>query len=94
MDTRFRPQHGDAFTVWVNANPTHHGITFDEALAMNGLDPSESGQDPNPFPHITVRLSTATPRAANYFYTLHWRPVNGPIVSREYSEMKSGGSEY
>src|SRR2546423_11859100 len=36
--------------------------------------------DPNEAKHVTVRLSTPTLRAANSWYTLHWRPGGGSVV--------------
>ncbi|KAK3167547.1 hypothetical protein OEA41_010674 [Lepraria neglecta] len=91
----FRAQCEASFTAWINLHPTHNvqvggrnnwtqtAITFDEALVLNGLHGTTSQWDHNEVEHVTVRLSTPTLRAANSWYTLHWRPGGGSVVLQQ-----------
>ena len=44
------------------------------------MHPTSSVADPNRDPHVTIRLTNATLRAARQWYVLHWRPTAGASV--------------
>ena len=48
--------------------------------SSNGLHPTTSQNDPNPEPHVTVRLSNQELRQQNSWYIFHWRPNGGACV--------------
>ena len=55
----------------------------------NGLHPTTSTWDPNPVPHVTIRLSTPALRAQESWYVLHWRPNGQSRVAPQPDNKKS-----
>ncbi|KAJ8058230.1 hypothetical protein OCU04_012426 [Sclerotinia nivalis] len=55
-------------------------IVFDQAYVLNGLHPTTSRNDPNPDPHVTVRLSNSELRQQNSWYIFYWRPNSSAWV--------------
>ncbi|KAJ9315857.1 hypothetical protein DTO271D3_3835 [Paecilomyces variotii] len=81
-DQNFPRLYHTQFQQWINNNPTHttqngEVVVFDEAYVLNGLHPTTSVHDPDPSPHVTVRLSDPSLRNRQAWYVLHWRPDNG-----------------
>ncbi|KAJ6027409.1 uncharacterized protein N7446_003997 [Penicillium canescens] len=84
-DQNFRRLYHNQFQQWVNANhrfTIHDGtiVDFDQAHVLNGLHPTKSTHDPNPAPHVTVRLSTPSLRSQRMWYILHWRVSDGSVL--------------
>jgi hypothetical protein len=58
------------------------GVEVDDETQVDS-DDTTSRWDPNEVEHATVRLSTPTLRAANSWYTLHWRPGGGSVIPQQ-----------
>ena len=55
----------------------------DKTGNSNGLHGTTGQWDHNEVEHVTVRLSNPTLRAANSWYTLHWRLGGGSVVLQQ-----------
>ncbi|KAJ5522863.1 uncharacterized protein N7503_006536 [Penicillium pulvis] len=83
-DQNFPRLYHNQFQQWINGNrrfAIHDGtvLDFDQAYVLNGLHPTTSTHDPNPVPHVTVRLSNPSLRSQRTWYILHWRVGGGSV---------------